>query len=137
MLHARQRVDRPLDERLGRRLSQQPDVARDFGSLVNILTSPFVHGNIDHLMGNALPEISRDVDCSVIREPVGVVVERESGEDLVDRQPNDVLILLPPRLFMAKAGAEPGLDADVARRHLGQGFGFGVHYQRFSNLLRR
>lgn len=33
-------------------------VARDFGSLVNILTSPFVHGNIDHLMGNALPLFS-------------------------------------------------------------------------------
>jgi membrane associated rhomboid family serine protease len=32
--------------------------ARDFGSLVNILTAPFVHGNIDHLMGNALPLFS-------------------------------------------------------------------------------
>jgi membrane associated rhomboid family serine protease len=33
-------------------------VARDFGSLVNVLTSPFVHANIDHLMGNALPLFS-------------------------------------------------------------------------------
>lgn len=33
-------------------------VARDFGSLVNILTAPFVHANIDHLMGNALPLFS-------------------------------------------------------------------------------
>jgi membrane associated rhomboid family serine protease len=33
-------------------------VARDFGSLVNVLTSPFVHGNIDHLMSNALPLFS-------------------------------------------------------------------------------
>ena len=31
----------------------------------------------------------------------------------------------------------PVEDADVARRHLRQGLGFGVHYQRFSNLLRR
>jgi membrane associated rhomboid family serine protease len=33
-------------------------VARDFGSLVNILTSPFIHGNLDHLMSNALPLFS-------------------------------------------------------------------------------
>lgn len=33
-------------------------VARDFGSLVDILTSPFVHGNIDHLTANALPLFS-------------------------------------------------------------------------------
>ena len=32
--------------------------ARDFGSLVDILTSPFVHGNVEHLMGNALPLFS-------------------------------------------------------------------------------
>lgn len=32
--------------------------ARDFGSLVNILTEPFVHGNTQHLMGNALPLFS-------------------------------------------------------------------------------
>lgn len=43
----------------GRDLTQAGGiVARDFGSLVNILTSPFVHGNIDHLMGNALPLFS-------------------------------------------------------------------------------
>jgi membrane associated rhomboid family serine protease len=33
-------------------------LARDLGSLVNVLTSPFVHGNIDHLMSNALPLFS-------------------------------------------------------------------------------
>lgn len=33
-------------------------LARDFGSLVNVLTSPFVHANIDHLMSNALPLFS-------------------------------------------------------------------------------
>lgn len=43
----------------GRALTQSGGiVARDYGSLVNILTSPFVHGNIDHLMGNALPLFS-------------------------------------------------------------------------------
>jgi membrane associated rhomboid family serine protease len=43
----------------GRELSQAGGLeARDFGSLVNILTSPFVHANIDHLMGNALPLFS-------------------------------------------------------------------------------
>lgn len=43
----------------GRDLSQAGGiVARDVGSLVNILTAPFVHGNIDHLMGNALPLFS-------------------------------------------------------------------------------
>jgi membrane associated rhomboid family serine protease len=43
----------------GRHLTQAGGiVARDFGSLVNILTAPFVHGNIDHLMGNALPLFS-------------------------------------------------------------------------------
>jgi membrane associated rhomboid family serine protease len=43
----------------GRDLTQAGGiVARDFGSLVNILTSPFVHGNIDHLMANALPLFS-------------------------------------------------------------------------------
>jgi membrane associated rhomboid family serine protease len=33
-------------------------VARDLASLVNILTSPFIHGNLDHLMSNALPLFS-------------------------------------------------------------------------------
>ena len=33
-------------------------VARDAGSLVNILTAPFLHANIEHLMGNALPLFS-------------------------------------------------------------------------------
>jgi membrane associated rhomboid family serine protease len=43
----------------GRDLTQAGGiVARDFGSLVNILTAPFVHANIDHLMGNALPLFS-------------------------------------------------------------------------------
>lgn len=43
----------------GRDLTQAGGiVARDVGSLVNILTSPFVHGNVDHLMGNALPLFS-------------------------------------------------------------------------------
>ena len=43
----------------GRNLTQSGGiVARDFGSLVNILTSPFVHGNLDHLMANALPLFS-------------------------------------------------------------------------------
>ncbi|MPZ86008.1 MAG: rhomboid family intramembrane serine protease [Actinophytocola sp.] len=31
---------------------------RDFGSLVDIVTSPFLHGNIEHLAGNALPLFS-------------------------------------------------------------------------------
>lgn len=43
----------------GRDLTQAGGlVARDYGSLVNILTSPFVHANLDHLMGNALPLFS-------------------------------------------------------------------------------
>jgi membrane associated rhomboid family serine protease len=43
----------------GRDLTQAGGiVARDFGSLVNILTSPFVHGSVDHLMANALPLFS-------------------------------------------------------------------------------
>jgi membrane associated rhomboid family serine protease len=43
----------------GRNLTQSGGiVARDVGSLVNILTSPFVHGNLDHLMANALPLFS-------------------------------------------------------------------------------
>lgn len=43
----------------GRHLTQSGGiVARDLGSLVNILTSPFVHGNLDHLMSNALPLFS-------------------------------------------------------------------------------
>lgn len=43
----------------GRELSQAGGLAaRDFGSLVNILTMPFVHANVDHLMGNALPLFS-------------------------------------------------------------------------------
>lgn len=43
----------------GRDLTQYGGIlARDFGSLVNILTSPFVHGNIEHLMSNALPLFS-------------------------------------------------------------------------------
>lgn len=43
----------------GRELSEAGGlVARDFGSLVNILTMPFVHANVDHLMGNALPLFS-------------------------------------------------------------------------------
>jgi membrane associated rhomboid family serine protease len=33
-------------------------LARDPSSLVNILTAPFVHGNLDHLMSNALPLFS-------------------------------------------------------------------------------
>jgi membrane associated rhomboid family serine protease len=43
----------------GRDLTQSGGIlARDFGSLVNVLTSPFVHANIDHLMSNALPLFS-------------------------------------------------------------------------------
>lgn len=43
----------------GRGLTQAGGIeARDLGSLVNILTAPFVHANIDHLMGNALPLFS-------------------------------------------------------------------------------
>jgi len=43
----------------GRDLTQAGGLqARDFGSLVNILTAPFIHANIDHLMGNALPLFS-------------------------------------------------------------------------------
>jgi membrane associated rhomboid family serine protease len=43
----------------GRGLTQSGGIlARDFGSLVNVLTAPFVHGNIEHLMGNALPLFS-------------------------------------------------------------------------------
>ncbi|TDV46311.1 rhomboid family intramembrane serine protease [Actinophytocola oryzae] len=43
----------------GRELTQAGGiVARDAGSLVNIVTAPFVHGNTEHLMGNALPLFS-------------------------------------------------------------------------------
>ncbi|HEX6359649.1 rhomboid family intramembrane serine protease [Actinophytocola sp.] len=43
----------------GHHLTQSGGIlARDVGSLVNILTSPFVHANIDHLMSNALPLFS-------------------------------------------------------------------------------
>jgi membrane associated rhomboid family serine protease len=43
----------------GRDLTQAGGiVARDFGSLIDVLTSPFVHGNIDHLTSNALPLFS-------------------------------------------------------------------------------
>jgi len=43
----------------GRNLTQSGGIlARDASSLVNILTAPFVHGNLDHLMANALPLFS-------------------------------------------------------------------------------
>jgi membrane associated rhomboid family serine protease len=48
-----------INEATDRELTQAGGlVARDFGSLVNILTSPFVHANLDHLMANALPLFS-------------------------------------------------------------------------------
>jgi membrane associated rhomboid family serine protease len=43
----------------GRDLTQAGGVVpRDFGSLIDILTSPFIHGNVAHLTSNALPLFS-------------------------------------------------------------------------------
>ncbi|MFL6124987.1 rhomboid family intramembrane serine protease [Actinophytocola sp.] len=43
----------------GRALTQSGGIlSRNPGSLVNILTAPFVHGNLEHLMSNALPLFS-------------------------------------------------------------------------------
>jgi len=38
---------------------------RDPGSLVDILTSPFLHGSLDHLAGNALPLFSLGVIAAI------------------------------------------------------------------------
>ncbi|MCT2585223.1 rhomboid family intramembrane serine protease [Actinophytocola gossypii] len=43
----------------GRELTQAGGIrARDPGSLIDIVFSPFVHGNLEHLAGNALPLFS-------------------------------------------------------------------------------
>lgn len=50
----------------GRELVQAGGIrARDPGSLVDIVFSPFVHGNLEHLAGNALPLFSLGIIAAV------------------------------------------------------------------------